>query len=301
MAQYTNFTTAEDGFAGTLVEPKYKGRRAVIVISSAREAIPGEWIAEALADHGISALALSFPEESRRGEWEEPVAVESVGTALSRLHRLRYRHFALYGVGTGAALALLAAWTLPQVDRLVLVSPMLLPVEGRLNDRRGSGHSMASWQGAEVPFLPVEYGHFRPRHLYRRGERRVSGSVLAFEEALRSRVSTREADLHPENLAAEVLLIAGTGDELCPAEQVVREAAKRMKSCGKENYRAIIYEDASHLLGVWPVRGLHPRFYRRLRRLGRRFGSLNRHRQTCLEAQEGSEKIIIAFLRRRGS
>lgn len=87
------------------------------------------------------------------------------------------------------------------------------------------------------------------------------------------KIAERQADIHIEELDARILLIAGTGDE------------------------AVIYPNASHILGIMPSRESNKVIYRMLPLIGMIYRSINTYRKDCMKALEDSERKIIEWIK----
>lgn len=298
--KYKDFSVGEYGFAGHLIEPDKGSAVAVIVIMGGEKGIlPGRKIAETFAYHGITGLAASLFGAPGLADGPDQISADMFEKAVQELKRCgNYRSICVYGMSMGSVFAVLAAKYISDIDKVILCSPTHVPFEGSPDKKHMSGHSVALWRGREVPFVNLNLSAYKAGKYYYDEEtgRKVTGMWLSYRDAYKDKEQESKADLHIEELTADVLLIAGTADEMWPSDYSVHFLEKKMKDAGKTNWKVCMYKDAGHLIGVMPVRERNKWLYRAIPLIGLMYRSFRDNRETCLKALEQSQAEILKFI-----
>lgn len=194
----------------------------------------------------------------------------------------------------------MAAKYIGGIDNVILVSLSHVPFEGTIGKKSMTGHSMMTWRGKEIPFVKADFSARKTGKYYfdTQAGRKVTGMWISFRDAYQDKEAEQQADIHIEELNARILLLAGTGDEAWPSDYSVNYLKKRLKeSQYSKDYKAVLYPNASHLLGMMPDKEKNKWLYRMLPLFGLMYKSFNKNREDCLKALEASEREIIEWLR----
>lgn len=300
--RYTDFTMKEHGFVGHMAEPEEATKQAVIVISGGEKSIlPGIKIAERFAEYGICALAVSLFGAAGLPEGVDQIPLDMFEKAVRYLHDVKgMDSVSTYGMSMGSIFAALIAKHIAGIDNVIMVSPSHVPFEGSIDKKNMTGHSMMTWRGKEMPFVKLDFSTKKAGKYYydQQAGRKVTGMWISYKEAYQDKMAERQADIHIEELDARILLIAGTGDEAWPADYSVDYLKKRLDEAGyHKDYEAVIYPNASHILGIMPSRESNKGLYRMLPLIGMIYKSINTHRKDCMKALEDSERRIIEWIK----
>lgn len=299
--KYTNFTVKDHGFAGHMAEPEETSDKAVIVIMGGEKSIlPGIKIAEKFAEHRICALSVSlFGAEGLPGG-PDRIPLDMFENAVKFLRaRKEIKSVSTYGVSMGSLFAALIAEYIGEIENVIMVSPSHVPFEGTYDKKHITGHSMVTWRGRELPFVRADFTKYKAMKYYydSRVGRMVTGMWRSYRDAYDDKSTEEKADIHIEKTNARILLLAGTGDEMWHSEYSVKylERTLRERNYPKE-YKSVLYDGASHLLGVMPDREKNPWLYRMAPLIGLFYRSFGNDKAACMRALEQSEKEVISHI-----
>lgn len=299
--KYSDFNMREHGFVGHMAEPEENAAQAVIVIMGGEKSIlPGIKIAERFADYGICGLAVSLYGAEGLPEGVDRIPLDMIERAVQYLWDVKaIKSVSTYGMSMGSLFAVLAAKYIDGIDNVILVSPSHVPFEGTIDKKNMSGHSMMTWRGKEIPCVNPDFTAHKAGKYYFAAQagRKVTGMWIAYRDAYEDKEAEQRADIHIEELNARILMIAGSGDEAWPSDYSVNYLKKRLKESGySKEYKAVLYPNASHLVGMMPDKRRNKWLYRMLPLIGMMYKSLNAHREDCLKALEASEKEIVGWI-----
>lgn len=301
--KYTDFNVCEHGFAGHMAEPDTEPEQAVIVIMGGEKSLlPGIKIAERFADYGISGLSVSLYGAEGLPEAIDLIPVDMFQSAVNYLWEVKHiKSISIYGMSMGSIFAVLAAKYIQGMDNVILVSPSHVPFEGTKKDKKHmSGHSVATWRGKEIPYVKPDFSIRKSGKYYfdARAERKVTGMWIAYRDAYCDRELEKAASLPVEKTNARILMIAGTGDEAWPSDYSVKYMKEHLDNVGYEKeYKAVLYPNASHLIGMMPNKEKNKWLYRMIPLIGLMYKSFAAHREECLSALEESEKEIVKWIK----
>lgn len=298
---YSDFTMQEHGFVGHMAEPENSAAQAVIVMMGGEKSLlPGIKIAERFADYGICGLAVSLFGAEGLPEGVDLIPLEMFEKAVQYLRNVKgIESISTYGMSMGSLFAVMAAKYIDGIENVILVSPSHVPFEGTIDKKNMSGHSMMTWRGKELPFVKPDFAARKAGKYYfdPGAGRKVTGMWISYRDAYEKKEAEAQADIHIEKLHARILMLAGTGDEAWPSDYSVKYLKKRLDEAGYEkDYEAILYPNASHLLGMMPNKERNKWLYRMLPVAGLMYQSLNRHREDCMRALEDSEQKIVEWI-----
>lgn len=300
--KYQNFTMKENGFVGHMAEPEEGTKQAVIVIMGGEKSIlPGIKIAERFAEYGICGLAVSLYGADGLPEDVDRIPLDMFGNAVEYLRDVRgMEKVSTYGMSMGSLFAAMVAKYIGGIDNVIMVSPSHVPFEGSKGKKSMTGHAMMTWRGKEIPFVTPDFSAQKAGEYFydKEAGRKVLGMWISYRDAYKNKDAESLADIHIEELDARILLVAGTGDEAWPSDYSVNYMKQRLDETGySKDYKAIIYPNASHLLGMMPSREKNRGLYRMIPLIGMMYKSLNTHRSDCMKALEDSEREIIEWIR----
>ena len=217
-----------------LVRPRTDRGTAVLVLAGSSGALETERC-RVLAAHGATALTIRW----FGGPGQQPdtfeVPVETFTAALDRLAPLGDR-LAIVGSSFGAEAALLTASLDPRVDAVVALAPTSVVWAGI--DELGRQTSHWTRGGRAVSFAPFDDSWAADtdppsyRRLYEQSLRRHA------EEAAAAAIAV-------EQIAGDVVLVAGEDDQVWPAADFARAIASRRSSYGRETV-VVTHPDAGH-------------------------------------------------------
>ena len=182
---------------------------------------------------------------------------------------------------------------------MILCSPTHVPFEGSVDKKSNSGRSVATWKGQDIPFVRPCFSRRKMNKYYfdKEADRKVMGMWIAYRDAYRDKNLEALADLKLYETEARILLIAGTGDEAWPSDYSVNYIKNQLDAVnyGRE-YKACIYPNASHLIGMMPNKERERRLYRMLPLIGFIYKTFGKHKKECLNALVNSEKEIVNWI-----
>ena len=249
----------EEGVIGMLVEPTGEPRGTVLVLGGSTGGMD-ETVATALADAGFVSLALAYFGVTGLPDRLAEIPVETVerGILWLRDHpSVGRRRVGLVGASKGGELALLAASLFSEHLSAVVgfsASPVVWQAVPR--DRRDRQQpALSSWTsgGAPVPFvrcgrpsLGTIVSLASAPLLHR--QLRLLG---VYESALKREPEAVAAAMIPvEQIAAPILLISGTDDQLWPSTRLAELAMARLGESERPYHDMHLrYEGAGHLAG----------------------------------------------------
>lgn len=301
--KYKNFNMREHGFVGHMAEPDTGAKQAVVIIMGGEKSLlPGIKIAERFADYGILGLSVSLYGAEGLPKGVNLIPVEMFEPAIKYLREEKHiKEISIYGMSMGAVFAVLAARYIKGIDNIILVSPSHTAFEGVLEDKKHmAGHSAATWYGEEIPYVKPDFFALKTGKYFFDEEvnRKVTGMWIAYRNAYKNKELEQAANLHIEKTRARILMIAGTGDEAWPSDYSVNYLKDYLDKIGYDrDYKAVLYPNASHIIGVMPNKKREKWLYRIIPVIGLMYKSLNSHRKECMYALERSEKETINWIK----
>ena len=218
--------------------------------------------------------------------------------AVQYLHEVKgMESVSTYGMSMGSLFAALVAKYIDRIDNVIMVSPSHVPLKAPLiKEHDRAFHDDMEREGNS--FCKLILRHRRLANTYdERAGRKVTGMWISYRDAYQNKEAERQADIHIEELNARILLIAES-DEAWPSDYSVNYMKQRLDESGyPKDYEAVIYPNASHLLGMMPGKAKNKWLYRMIPLIGMMYKSINLHREDCMKALEDSEKKIIEWIR----
>lgn len=301
--KYKDFNMREHGFVGHMAEPEKETKQAVIIIMGGEKSLlPGIKIAERFADYGILGLSVSLFGAEGLPEKVDRISVDMFEPAIQYLKEERHmKSISIYGMSMGSIFAVLAARYIQGIDNVILVSPSHVPFEGTMKDKKHmTGHSVAIWHDREIPYVKPDFLSRKAGKYFFDEEagRKVTGMWIAYRDAYRDKELEQAANVHIEKTGARILMLAGTGDEAWPSDYSVMYLKKYLDEIAYDReYKAVLYPNASHLIGVMPDKKRNKWLYRMIPLIGLVYKSFGKYKTECLKALEESEKEIISWIK----
>ncbi len=300
--KHEDFNFRTHGFTGHLAEPDGGSSRAVIVIMGGEQSLlPGIKFAERFADYGITGLAVSLFGAEGLPDAPNQIPLDMFLPAAAYLRDAKHiDHISVYGQSMGSIFAVLAAQYIGGMENLILVSPTHIPFEGTLKDKKTmTGHSVATWHGADVPFVRADFSSVRAGKYQKHPavSHKVTGMWTAYYNAYQDKAAVQKARLYVERTGARVLLIAGQMDEAWYAEYSVKTIEQQLKACGyQKDVKVVLFPHGSHLTGLMPNREREKKLYRMIPLIGLMYQSFGKYRKDNLAYFAQAEKEIIDWV-----
>lgn len=300
---YKEFSIKKDGFAGHLVEPDKRTDHVVIIIMGGeRSIINARKVAERFTEFGIAGIAV--PVFGAKGQKKGVDRVEmSFMRQVVRTLKVKegYRYISIYGLSVGSIYAAVTARYINGIDNAILVAPSHVPFEGSNTlKQQMTGHSMVTFKGRELPFVSPQFFHsgYMAKFIYDEDAgREVSNMWRMYNKSYKDREKEEKAYYELEKSNCRFLFIAGTCDEVWPSEYSINYMMEHLKNADyKKKYKAIIYPNASHIIGMLPSREKYKWQKRMLWLIGKVYRSYSEHREDSKRAVIESEKAIADFI-----
>ncbi|MCM1192347.1 MAG: hypothetical protein NC389_07940 [Acetatifactor muris] len=289
-----------------MAEPEGRTNKAVIVIMGGEKSIlPGIRIAERFAGFGFCGLSVSLFRAEGLPDGPDRIPLELFENAVRFLGEKKgIKSISTYGVSMGSLFAALVAEYIGGIANVIMVSPSHVPFEGTPDKKHMTGHSVVTWRGKELPFVNADFTKYKAMKYYRdsRAECRVTRMWRSYRDAYADKERESKADIHIEKLDARILLLAGTEDEMWPSDYSVKYLEKSLRENHySREYKAVLYEGTSHLLGMMPGRKRNSVLYKMIPLIGIFYRRFRDDRNACMKALEQSEKEIIEWIGNNGT
>lgn len=247
----------------------------------------------------MTGLAVSLFGAEGLPKGPDRIPVEMI---LSAVHYLKEKRnimdISLYGISMGTIFAVLAA-KYAKVTNLILCSPTHAPFEGTVDKKHMSGHSVAVYEGRELPFVRPDFsrgGMNRYTYIEEAG-RKVTGIWAAYNNSYHDKVLEEKAALHLGETEARILLVAGMGDEMWNSAYSVKYMYGELeKTYYTYDHKMLLYPEASHLIGVMPNRERNKMLYGMIPLIGIFYRRFAENRKFCMEALKQSEREIMDWI-----
>lgn len=291
------FSLEENGFCGTFYKGTKYMEKAIIFMSGA--GISQKRTQEAallLVKQGYSVLVLGFYKWKGLPKEMYHIPVEYVQQATKWLHSYKeqkIQKIAIMGTSTGAGYALLCASLYSDISCVIAISPFDHVMEGADSKFRRTNISTYTYEGNDITFtpnIPLDDGVFTLLGQARKNKKYTLKRAMRYVYDINPPLPSSRIQI--ENMKADLLLIAAQDDDFWPADEAVLRI-KEMLSKSNYSYRvkSIVYEKASHLLGIIPT--LNP-FKKIL--IQATIAAEGRYPKECENARKDSEREILTFL-----
>ena len=237
----------QKGVIGTLFYPENKGPHPVVICLSGSGGGYDETRASLLASHGYAAFALAYFGAGSLPDELSEIPVEFFEKAVSWLKEHEFvdsDKIAVYGYSKGGELALLLGSLYPHIKAVAAFSGSAFVWQGLKFGRPGSSWTQG---GEELPYLPMKVPFYTILKL-------IFGKKVAFRESYErgmrdSKEST--AVIRVEEINGPLFLVAGTDDQVWPAEKFADMITERLKHSGHSHSCTYLKkEGAGHLVGL---------------------------------------------------
>ncbi|MFA9502501.1 acyl-CoA thioester hydrolase/BAAT C-terminal domain-containing protein [Natrinema sp. H-ect1] len=240
-----------ESFVGRIYEPPGSDPKPGVVVLHGSDGQSADGIAQLLASHGFTALAVQYFDW--RGEYERlpaelvGVPLEFVAAAVERVldrDGVRGPDVGLFGTSKGGELALLAGSRLESVGPVVSVNGSGVVWAGISRREFPPGPSWTV-DGEPVPYLP--YTDDRSVWDVQPPMEMEPGYSQSLEDADDETIAA--ATIPVESITGPVLLVSGGADRMWDSEELHRIAAERLE-CHDCDYEQLVYPDAGHAITV---------------------------------------------------
>jgi dienelactone hydrolase len=240
------------GLAATYFRPREaRGRVGVVVLSGSDGGVP-EIPAALLASHGYPALAVGYFGVEGLPEQLVEIPLEDLAKAAEWLRRqegVDPERLVVLGASKGGEGALALTAHVPGFAGVVAYAPSGVVWQGLdLKQKRSSW----TFQGQPLPFVPYRIPAPRLAELIWKGVRKQPIAFRPFYEAsLRDSAAVERATISVERIAAPLLLISTSDDQVWPSkglsEMVVRRRAAHGLTYPDEH---LSFDGAGHLVDL---------------------------------------------------
>lgn len=231
----TKTEVAADGLVGELYSPSASGPHPAIIVLGGSE---GGWLASApeaalLASHGYTALALAYfqgfqsfdPRLKSLPKLLRDIPLEYFVTAAAWLKQqpsVDARHIGVIGWSKGAEAALITAASFPEKFQAVIAYMPSSVVWSGIE--YGPGPVSSSWTLAGEP-LPWANPIMNPA-MFGNGKPLVF--LGAYQDGLKDANAVGKAAIPVERIAAPVLLVSASDDQIWPSTLMARQIMQRL-------------------------------------------------------------------------
>lgn len=304
IVKYKEFTVKNDGFAGHLVEPDGRTPQHVVIIimGGERSIINAKKVAERFTEFGISGIAVPVYGAKGQKRGVDRVEMSFMKRVVRTLRNKEgYKNVSVYGLSVGSVYAAVTARYVEGIDNAILVAPSHVPFEGSNTlKQKMTGHSMVTYEGVELPFVSPQFFHsgYMAKFIYDEDAgREVSNMWRMYNTSYKDKTRESLAYYELEKSNCRYLFVAGTCDEVWPSEYSINYMMDKLKKAGyTKEYKALIYPNASHIIGMLPSRERYKWQRRMLWLIGKIYRSYSEHREDSVRAVIESEKAIAAFI-----
>lgn len=232
---------------GTLFTPSGKSFKRCFLCIPGSSGVRAHIAAAIISAKGYPALAISYFGEKTLPKKCIKVPIEIVSNAKKYMQKMfDVQEVGIISCSKGAELALFSA-TFEKFNPIVLVSPSSHVFQG-LGDYSSP---KCSWtvKGQEVPFLLNKNGIFRYLNLmFTVFRKKPNNFNQMYNKALdkdskKNKIRKEQSRIKVEKINSDVLILAGSEDNVWPAAKMSNEIERNLKGKCKK----VVYEGAGHL------------------------------------------------------
>lgn len=248
------FSLQKDGFKGHFYPECKHSHKAILYVGGAgcNEDIcirAGRFY----AGQGYAVLVLGFYLWDGLEKELIHIPVDYAKKACDWLNSNGYREICMMGTSTGAGYTLLCASLLPQITRVIAVSPFDYVMEAMHNNIKPMGTAVYDYNGNSLPYS----SYYMPDGLLKAAVRIIRDKRYGMKAFMRGAYETAklnpESRIKIENINGDILLQHPDHDNAWPSDA----ACKRMKavlekSTFSHKVKIIEYKNAGHALGYFP-------------------------------------------------
>ncbi|HEX3027796.1 MAG TPA: acyl-CoA thioester hydrolase/BAAT C-terminal domain-containing protein [Clostridia bacterium] len=240
--------------------------------------MPAGHIAEQFAGLGYDALALYYFGGEDLPKLRAQVPMEFVDNAISYLKKYdngRIKKISTYGISLGSILALMSGVIFKEITCVIAVSPAHVVTEGFLSRVKMTGNSFLTYQGKDIPYLPLP------------------SDMKMYEIFQSAYKDTARGNIPVEQIQGRILFIASQMDESWPAAYSTKMMESRLvKNQFLYPHKSLVFEKSGHLVGIVPDTKKH----RLIPLILLTFRQERRHPKECRMAREKAESEIVRWL-----
>lgn len=252
---WLQFGLQKDGFKAHFHRGLEKPGKAVLLVGGAgcNEEICVK-MGEEIAAHGYSVLVLGFYLWEGLPQDLKHVPVDFAEKACKWLNGNGYKEICMIGASTGAGYTLLCASLIPRITKVIAVVPFDHVMEAMKGMIKPLGFSVYEYQGKTMPYTSfsiLDDGLWKGlRKLRKMPEYGFKYFMRAAYETARLNPESR---IKVENINGDILFLHPAWDDVWPSDAATERMVKVLKESGfAHEVREIVYENASHVIGIIP-------------------------------------------------
>lgn len=264
--------------------PSKTNEKAMIVVSGSDGGI--RWaneIASVFSAHDISSLAVAYWKTKYTSKTLALIPIEIIQSAVLWLKKNGYSKVGIYGVSKGAELALISGSLIPQIERVIAVSPCCCVFEG-IAKPAYSNTSSWTWGGQPLPY--ASFHNISVSVIKNIIKNHEFGFVKQYIDVLATN-KNEENTIKVENINGPILLLSAKEDAQWPSAEMGNMICNRLSN--KEfafPFHHEIFYPASHIL--CPVKTKMRLAYRMERQ----------HKKECEVSRKQALKMSLDWLAR---
>ncbi|MCM1100032.1 MAG: hypothetical protein NC079_04785 [Clostridium sp.] len=255
---WIHFALQKDGFKAHFHKGQKKPGKAVLLVGGAgcNEKICVK-IGKEIAVHGYSVMVLGFY------LWEGlprdliHIPVDYAEKACEWLNENGYGEICMIGSSTGAGYTLVCASILTQITKVIAVVPFDHVMEAMKGIIKPLGFSVYEYQGKTMPYTSfsiIDDGLWKGLRKLR--EMPEYGFKYFMRGAYETARLNPESRIQVENINGDILFLHPSWDDVWPSDAATMRMIKVLKESGfAHEVKEIVYENASHAIGITPRGG----------------------------------------------
>tara|TARA_B100002049_G_C16009286_1_gene345052 strand:- start:36 stop:875 length:840 start_codon:yes stop_codon:yes gene_type:complete len=231
-------TFEDDHFVGRYTAAANSDKMPVIVLGGSEGGFPDRLEKPVIAA-GHPVLSVAYFKHAALPAELEHIPLEYFGHALSWLRKNNKQAaegIMVVGWSKGAELALILASEHSEVQRVIAIAPSSVVWAGILSDYTKVPGSSWTKGGEPLPHVP-----FKPAG-------KVNGLLDLYTQSLANRADNGAADIHVESIAASVLLLTGSDDEIWPSPAMASTVCDKLNEASEGQCRHVNLNGRGHLL-----------------------------------------------------
>lgn len=243
-AEGVSITPVEEGATrGFHIVPDEVQHDGIIITYGGSEGSPGYDMALSLAHQGYETLALFFFGQENQEKFLVDVPIDQFEETIDWVenHAENADIITLYGASKGAEYAANVASRFDEVDHVILMAPASHNFQGLGQTEGGSW----TFEGEDLPYLSfreADMGAYLGQTIWPMISYAPITYNATYEPLLESATNLEEARIPIENSEAEILMFAGSDDQMWPSQQMAENIQE-----ARPDAELHVYEGAGHL------------------------------------------------------
>ena len=252
---WIHFDLSKDGFKAYFRKGSKKPGKAVLLVGGAGcgEETCIKMGAE-IAERGYSVMVLGFYLWDGLPQELIHIPTDFAEKACKWMNANGYGEICMMGTSTGAGYALLCASLFPQITKVIAVVPFDHVMEAMKNMIKPLGFSVYEHHGKTLPYTSfsiIEDGLWNGLRKLRKMPE--YGFKYFMRAAYETAQLNPESRIRVEDIDGDILFLHPFWDDMWPSDAAVARMMKILKeSAFAHEVREIVYENASHAIGIMP-------------------------------------------------